>query len=225
MNNDIYIKHQKAISNNMIVEDSIVDSNLCKDLLTKALYSQKADMWNKNTGYGHKEPWPINEWSYEIVPSRTNKWLKNHISEETKKIWENTKDYIKKTYDINPKIHGSHINAASFGQEGMIHTDNDGTDIFIIIFLNDDMHIYHGGEFQTYLSLDGNYKTNHDYKNSVINYSISPKAGRMVMADSRIPHRGLAPTRFYWKTRLTLVFRTVFEDKKDTWKKLKWRNK
>ena len=87
MNNDIYIKHQKAISNNMIVEDSIVDSNLCKDLLTKALYSQKADMWNKNTGYGHKEPWPINEWSYEIVPSRTNKWLKNHISEETKKIW------------------------------------------------------------------------------------------------------------------------------------------
>ena len=221
-----YIEHQKHISDNVIIRDNVLERSLCGEYIVKILYKGSLNgMWNANIEYGHekKPQWPINEWVYAIAEPETDKFISTHTSEDAEKIWNQVCDYLKKEFDIKPKLHGAHINAMNFGQEGMIHTDSDdGAHAFIIVFVNTDMNVYHGGEFQTYISMDKDYERNWDYKNSVIKYSISPKPGRIVLADAKIPHRGLTPTRFYYKTRITIAFKITFDDKDETWKKLGW---
>ena len=107
-----------------------------------------------------------------------------------------------------------------FGQDSMIHRDDsDGTDIFAIIFFNDDMNAYDAGELQTYIGLTP-YKHNKDFHKSETNYSINPKAGRIVIADARILHRGLPPSRFYSKIRFTVVMKMKVKNKIEAFNKL-----
>tara|TARA_R100001082_G_C4340358_1_gene149851 strand:+ start:77 stop:829 length:753 start_codon:yes stop_codon:yes gene_type:complete len=225
INVEQFIKHQKSIADNIIVLDDSIDKGSLTAMKNDSLYNSEivSTLWSPNIGYGD-DSWPIDEWGYQLVRPYSTEWVESPMVESAKVLWEKCKSVIKKEFDIDDLIiHGAHMNAQMFGMESKIHNDSpDGTQAFIIIFLNDDMTAYDGGELQTYINMDPYDSSNKDFHNSETNISINPKIGRMVIADSRILHRGLSPSRFYGKTRMTIVYKMKFENQKEAWDKLEF---
>ena len=226
--NDIneFIEHQRLIADNIIVLDDALSKGFLLDFKENSLYDpeMKPGLWSPNIGYGGDD-WPVDEWGYQLVTPASDKWVESPMMEAGKELWEKCKKIFKKEFDLKPSLHGAHMNATMFGMESKIHNDSpDGTEAFIILFLNDDMNAYDGGELQTYINMNPDLNVNKDFCESETDMSINPKIGRMVIADSRILHRGLAPTRFYGKARMTAVFKMKFKDRTDAWEKLdfKW---
>ena len=220
INKESYRDFQTKIGDNLIVVDEVVPKSVCLDLYEN-LYDDENSKWSPNIGYGKHDDWPVDEWGYTVVEPATDKWIKTGQTNRVKKIWKIFKDYMKEEFDVTPILHGSHVNATTFGQESRIHRDSsDGTHAFVIIFINDDMNAYDGGELQTYIDVEPNENKNKDFHKSETNLSVSPVVGRIAIADARVLHRGLAPTRFYPKSRITIVFKFKFEDVNESFKKL-----
>ena len=223
-----FIEHQKNISENIIILDDVLDKGFLSEIRNKSLYDpeMKSGAWSPNIGYGENDGWPVDEWGYQLVKPASDEWVDTPMKEFGKKLWGDCINVFKKQFNINDVIlHGSHMNAQMFGMESKIHNDSpDGTQAFVIIFLNDDMNAYDGGELQTYIDTDPYPESNKDFHKSETNISINPKIGRMVISDSRILHRGLAPSRFYGKTRMTIVYKLKFKNVHETWKKLEFKH-
>ena len=215
---------EENIGKNLIITDNVIPKSVCEDLLEN-VYSQSNSKWSPNIGYGNDDDWPVDEWGYTLVKPTTDKWVESGQTNRIKKIWKIFQNYMKEDFDIKSlQLNGSHINATTFGQESQIHRDSyDGTEAFVIIFINNDMNAYDGGELQTYISLEPDINKNKDNHKSEILHSISPIQGRIAIADSRVLHRGLAPTRFYSKARITVVFKFKFTDYNQDMKKLDWK--
>ena len=220
-----YIEHQRSIGDNLIVIDKFIRPGVCKDFLENALYNNDGhDRWLPNIEYGKGKPWPVSEWGYTLVEPETEDWFDSKMTEKSKNLWNEVKGYIEDEFKITPKINGAHLNATTFGQESMIHQDSpDGSNIFAILFFNDDMNAYDGGELQTYINLNPDDDENVDFFQSEVNYSISPQVGKLVLADARILHRGLAPSRFYAKTRFTMAIKMKFDNPQEAWDKLQFK--
>lgn len=222
INHELYRDHENKIADNLIVVDSVVPESVCLDLYEN-LYDDVNSKWSPNIGYGIKDNWPIDEWGYTVIEPSTDKWLDTGQTDRLKKIWKIFKEYIKDEFDVTPKLNGGHINATTFGQESKIHRDSsDGTEAFVIIFINNDMNAYDGGELQTYIDVEPDTNKNKDFHKSETNLSVSPVVGRIALADARLLHRGLAPTRFYPKSRITVVFKLKFENIDDAFNKFKF---
>ena len=212
-----YKEFQKKVSKNIKVVDGETDVQWLSDYKTGILETSNS-RWAAGIKYGASN-WPIDEWGYTIV--NKSKWHDGEYREENEEIWNFFKDYFLEEFDLNPIITGMHLNATSFGQETRIHVDSTSDcDVFIILFLNDDMDVYDGGEFQTYINLEPNIDINKNFHLSEINKSVSPKFGRFLIGDARALHRGLAPTRFYEKIRLTMAIKMKFENVKDAFRKI-----
>ena len=217
-----YIKWQRKIGQNLIIVDDAISKHFCKEYKNKALYDITDSKWSPNIRYGTVD-WPIEEWGYTIAKPKSDEFSETGMMNESKELVSMVKDYIKNQWDLDTELFGSHINCTIFGQDGLIHKDSqDGTHIFAIIFFNDDMNVYDGGELQTYVSLDPDADVNKDHHKSETNVSINPKIGRMVIADARILHRGLAPSRWYANSRMTVAIKFKFEDQKKAWRKLEF---
>ncbi len=215
--NEIYIEHQYSIADNIIIVNDLIAKDWC-DEYKEYVMDVSETRWSPGIRYGNSG-WPISEWGYTLM--NESQWHESQVKEETIVFWEEIQKYLLDAYDVDSHLTAAHLNAMSFGQEGRIHRDDtDGTDIFAIIFFNDDMDVYDGGEFQTYINLEPNHSINKDYHLSEIANSISPKSGRVVFADARLLHRGLAPTRFYTKIRLTMALKIKFNNYEESMKKL-----
>ena len=130
--------------------------------------------------------------------------------EESKKEWDDLcKDYpffndfwkflrqnspVKKHLPIIP--YRGLLNCSTGGHGDICHTDNYSTDHHVvthILYLNDDLTIDDGGQTEFY-----------SQDRSEIIGSVTPKFGRVVMLDGRIPHSGKAPRVHYTGQRITL---------------------
>tara|TARA_Y100000593_G_scaffold2539_1_gene5100 strand:- start:358 stop:1122 length:765 start_codon:yes stop_codon:yes gene_type:complete len=222
-----YIESQRKIGENIMIIDDGLDNTFIKNFYLDAFFGDKDNKeyeylgkWSPNIGYGN-EKWPVDEWGYDLVRPQTKEWLDSPMKENGKKLWGSVNEYFKDTFDVDLVLYGAHINATVFGQESKIHRDSsDGTDVFVIIFYNENMNVYDGGELQTYVGLNPDEINNKDFYESEVNYSINPKLGRMVLADARILHRGLAPTRFFAESRMTSVFKCKLNNIDEDYKKL-----
>ena len=223
-NKEKYRKWQENIGENLIVTDDVIPQSICLDLLEN-VYSEQNSKWTPNLDYGTEESWPVDEWGYTVCKPLSDNWVESGQTDRVKKLWEIFQDYMDNEFKIKSlKLNGAHINATTFGQESRIHNDSpDGTEAFVIMFFNNDMNAYDGGELQTYISIEPDEDKNKDFHKSEILYSVRPVEGRIAIADARILHRGLAPTRFYSKARITVVLKFKFHDKDKDWQKLMWR--
>ena len=230
---DEYIKYQINISGNLItVNDYHIDETFCAGYRYKALTKYKDFI---PAQYGEAID-STSEYTYPVIKESSDKFLDTHIKNETKVLWESIYNYMKTKYNVELQLWDGHLNANMAGSHSIIHTDEgDKCHLFCLVFFNDDMNIYQGGEFQTYVSLkeeegyddddlSKNKKLHKDIYNQPfqINHTISPKVGRIVFADSRIYHRGLSPTSLYKHARLTIVFKLKFKNVDDAFNKLGW---
>ena len=222
---DEFIEHERRISDNILIADDVIGKGFCEEFLDDALYNQEDSRWSPNIDYGNnRNPWPISEWGYTLIDSPGDQWYENKLKDKAQELYKKLEGYISEMFDVKVILNGGHMNATTFGQDSMIHYDNpDGSNAFFLVFFNDDMNAYDGGELQTYINLNPNRDENIDFHQSETNYSINPKVGRILLVDSRILHRGLAPTRFYPGTRFTIVFKVKFENTTDAYNKFGWK--
>ncbi len=215
-------QEQLKILNNIFVVDDFIPVDFCEEYRNTVLNISDT-RFSPGIRYGNSN-WPISEWGYTI--NNDGVWhKKNQMLEESKEIWEEVKYQLEEKFDVKPILNDMHLNASSFGQETRIHQDSlnpfeSGSHIFVIIFFNDDMDVYDGGDFQTYINLEPDYQKNKDFHKSQVYQSVSPIIGRAVIADTRMLHRGLAPTRFYSGIRLSMAIKISFDDVKESFKKI-----
>ena len=119
--------------------------------------------------------------------------FKNDVTKQTG-LYKKSLKLINRLYKGEFKLENSYINSLVFGDITRIHTDNDDNNVTVLYYINDKWDPEWGGE-TIY------------YKDNEPEVSILPKKGRIVLADSRIPHAGRSPTRMCYKTRYVFILK------------------
>ena len=102
-NTDIkrFIEHERLIGDNIIIVDDFIGKGFCEEYMNEALHVEKESRWLPNIQYGDAKPWPLAEWGYTLIDSPGDKWYDNKMTEKSQKLWEQFKDYMKDSFDVD----------------------------------------------------------------------------------------------------------------------------
>jgi hypothetical protein len=109
---------------------------------------------------------------------------------------------IEKTLKKDLKLWDVYANGQTYGQDGGFHIDTDADDYYTFIMYMSDIRPEN-------VDVIGGY-TEFKFKNGV--HAIEPLLNRCVLFDSKLLHRGLAPSRSSRILRISVAFKIQIKD-------------
>tara|TARA_B100001758_G_C18415468_1_gene619174 strand:- start:3450 stop:4748 length:1299 start_codon:yes stop_codon:yes gene_type:complete len=209
------------------VLDNFIPDSVSKEIQDYAFNKAEWQYTNQSEGQDKSLHWGSNIVAY---PNPTEELTFDEYTELGKKDWAQTISkcpaigeywkFLKKHSPVKQYLPDTPsrglLNCSTGGHGDISHLDHSDNLYVVthILYLNDDLDIDDGGQTEFYTR-----------DRSEIVGSISPKLGRVVILDARIPHAGKAPWPHYTGRRITLGIQCYLQDGKGNPIKLKHSNK
>ena len=228
MHNDWIIKedvNKLTFQEDVLVLDKFIPETICKDIQDYAFNKAEWTYTNQSEGDNRSLHWGSSVVSYPNVKVKNwDEYIEKgkidweHISKKCpaiEKFWKFLKEKspVRKYLPDTPTR--SLLNCSTGGHGDISHLDSSG-DLQVvthILYLNEDLDVDDGGQTEFY-ALD----------RSEIVGAVSPKFGRVVILDGRIPHAGKAPWVHYTGRRITLGIQCSLVDENNKYISLKHEN-
>jgi hypothetical protein len=118
-------------------------------------------------------------------------------------LWEDFKNHFP-TLDVHP--YSVYANLHTFGTEGFPHQDSTEDSCTVITYLNRFWDVRWGGATAFYDKM-GSFETEDWPQQAEYKRVVVPKANRVIIFDSRIPHGVIPLSRIFTGARITLMYK------------------